>query len=213
MSYVLRSARVSALLKSGETKPITIKKLAEKASDQSVTQVSKEEAKDQGLSTETVIGPLKKESEVIYEVENKRENNKTKDAKIQTPKKNTRKEKHEIIYAPRFSGTKKLVGAHVSVSGGIHNAIKYSLALGANAFAIFLRNQRRWDAQPLNPEHVSMFREGCEENMYPPGSVLPHGSYLINLGNPDQEKREKSYQAFLEDLKRCEILGLTLYNF
>ncbi|CAG8579470.1 9218_t:CDS:10 [Cetraspora pellucida] len=170
MSYVLRSARVSSLLKSGETKPITVKKLTKKASDQSVKQVSKGKAKDHDLSIETVKEPLKQENE-------------------------------------------KLVGAHVSVSGGIHNAIKYSLIIGANAFAIFLRNQRRWDAQPLNPEHVSMFREGCEENMYPSGSVLPHGSYLINLGNPDQEKREKSYKAFLEDLKRCEILGLTLYNF
>ncbi|KAF0464173.1 AP endonuclease [Gigaspora margarita] len=204
MSYVRRSARVSALLKSGEAK-----KLAEKASDQDVKKVIKKETiKDHSISTETV----KQENEIKAE-NKKRVNNISKDTVSQKPKKKVQEKKHEIIYAPRFLDTKKLVGAHVSVSGGIHNAIQYSLSIGANAFAIFLRNQRRWDAQPLNPEHVSMFREGCEENMYPPGSVLPHGSYLINLGNPDQEKREKSYQAFLEDLKRCEILGLTLYNF
>ncbi|CAG8583495.1 28115_t:CDS:2 [Dentiscutata erythropus] len=209
MSYVRRSARVSALLKSGETKPTAIKKLTEKASDQDVKKaIKKETTKDRDISIETV------KQENGLKVENKkRENNKNKDMDSQKPTKKVRERKHEIIYAPRVSGTKKLVGAHVSISGGIHNAIQDSLSIGANAFAIFLRNQRRWDAQPLDPEHVSMFREGCEENMYPPGSVLPHGSYLINLGNPDQEKREKSYQAFLEDLKRCEILGLTLYNF
>ncbi|CAG8507217.1 157_t:CDS:2 [Dentiscutata heterogama] len=195
MSYVRRSARVSALLKSAETKPITIKKLAEKASDQDVTKaIKKETTKDRDISIETV------KQENGLKVENKkRENNKNKDMDSQKPKKKVRERKHEIIYAPRVSGTKKLVGAHVSISGGIHNAIQYSLSIGANAFAIFLRNQRRWDAQPLDPEHVSMFREGCDENMYPSGSVLPHGSYLINLGNPDQEKRSTVGQCTLEE--------------
>ncbi|CAG8502349.1 8010_t:CDS:2, partial [Acaulospora morrowiae] len=83
----------------------------------------------------------------------------------------------------------------------------------ANAFAIFLRNQRRWEAAPLDPKVVNKFREGCAKHNYSPNCILPHGSYLINLGNPDKEKREKSYEAFLEDLKRCEMLGIKLYNF
>jgi len=76
-----------------------------------------------------------------------------------------------------------------------------------------LKNQRRWDAPPLKADDVSSFKSMCIEHNYPAKYILPHGNYLVNLASPDQEKREKSYQAFLDDLKRCETLGLTLYNF
>ncbi|CAG8447480.1 1030_t:CDS:10 [Funneliformis caledonium] len=126
-----------------------------------------------------------------------------------------RKTKQKIPLDMSFTRSKvtKYVGAHVSISGGVQNAIINSLIIRANAFAIFLRNQRRWTAPPLDPEKVKAFRENCIQHNYASKFILPHGSYLINLGNPDQVKREKSYQAFLEDLNRCELLGLSLYNF
>ncbi|PKK74754.1 AP endonuclease [Rhizophagus irregularis] len=117
------------------------------------------------------------------------------------------------MFSKRLSNITKYVGAHVSISGGVQNAITNSLFIGGNAFAVFLRNQRRWTAPPLDPKNIEAFRENCLQHNYASKFILPHGSYLINLGNPDQEKREKSYQAFLEDLRRCELLGLTLYNF
>lgn len=88
-----------------------------------------------------------------------------------------------------------------------------TLTRRGNAFALFLRNQRTWQAPPLDPKFITEFRERCTEHNYQSKHILPHGSYLINLGNPDESKREKSYNAFLEDLKRCEALGIELYNF
>lgn len=105
------------------------------------------------------------------------------------------------------------VGAHVSAVGGVENAIVNARAIGANAFALFLKSQRKWTSPPLSEESIVSFKERMKEYGYSPNVVLPHGSYLINLGNPDADKRKKSYDCFLDDLKRCEQLGLTLYNF
>ncbi|KAF5388826.1 hypothetical protein D9757_005626 [Collybiopsis confluens] len=105
------------------------------------------------------------------------------------------------------------VGAHVSAAGGVENAILNASKIGANAFALFLKSQRKWTSPPLRPESISTFKSSMKEYGYGPGHVLPHGSYLINLGNPDSAKREKSYDCFLDDLRRCEQLGLELYNF
>ncbi|KIJ92808.1 hypothetical protein K443DRAFT_13322 [Laccaria amethystina LaAM-08-1] len=105
------------------------------------------------------------------------------------------------------------VGAHVSAVGGVENTIVNARAIGANAFALFLKSQRKWTSPALSEESIATFKERMKEYGYSPGVVLPHGSYLINLGNPDADKRKKSYDCFLDDLKRCEQLGLTLYNF
>ncbi|RHZ63269.1 hypothetical protein Glove_330g68 [Diversispora epigaea] len=121
--------------------------------------------------------------------------------------------KREDMLPIRLQNVSKLVGAHVSITGGVQNSILNSLAIGANAFALFLRNQRTWKSTPLDPKVITAFRENCIENNYQPNCILPHGSYLINLGNPDKTKREKSYEAFLEDLRRCESLGIERYNF
>ncbi|KAI8866072.1 endonuclease IV [Ramicandelaber brevisporus] len=115
--------------------------------------------------------------------------------------------------APRVVGSKKLVGAHVSAAGGVSNAIKNAVMIGANSFAIFLKNQRRWDSKPLESSEIEAFKTQCRLHGYDPQrDVLPHGSYLINLGNGNKEKREKAYGAFLDDLKRCEQLGIKYYN-
>ncbi|KAG6824265.1 hypothetical protein H0H92_007511 [Tricholoma furcatifolium] len=105
------------------------------------------------------------------------------------------------------------VGAHVSTAGGVENAIWHAAEIGANAFALFLKSQRKWTSPPLTSESIKAFKERMIEFGYSSSVVLPHGSYLINLGNVDPSKREKSYECFVDDLKRCEQLGLTLYNF
>ncbi|OJT12507.1 hypothetical protein TRAPUB_10908 [Trametes pubescens] len=105
------------------------------------------------------------------------------------------------------------VGPHVSSAGGVENAITNAASVGANAFAIFLKSQRKWESNALKDESIAKFKERMKTFGYSPSYILPHGSYLVNLGNPDSEKREKSFACFLDDLKRCEQLGLHLYNF
>ncbi|KAJ7932783.1 AP endonuclease [Mycena leptocephala] len=115
-------------------------------------------------------------------------------------------------YAKRPTSLWK-VGAHVSAAGGIENAIINAAAIGANSFALFVKSQRKWSSAALTETSIASFKALLIEHEYDPRHILPHGSYLINLGNPDAEKRQKSYDCFLDDLKRCESLGLLLYNF
>ncbi|KZT02361.1 AP endonuclease [Laetiporus sulphureus 93-53] len=115
-------------------------------------------------------------------------------------------------FAPRAVNAWK-IGPHVSGAGGVENTIVNAAAVGANAFAVFVKSQRKWVSSPLTSESIASFKSRMKAFGYSPSHILPHGSYLINLGNPDEEKREKSYQCFLDDLKRCEELGLHLYNF
>jgi len=107
----------------------------------------------------------------------------------------------------------KYIGAHVSASGGVENAPLNAKDIGATAFALFTKNQRQWVAKPLTEENISQFRKNCEASGYEPFQILPHDSYLINLGNPDSEALEKSRNAFLDEMRRCELLGLDRLNF
>ena len=107
----------------------------------------------------------------------------------------------------------KYVGAHVSASGGVENAPVNANAIGAKAFALFTKNQRQWVAGPLTDDNISKFKENCKSNGFSPEVILPHDSYLINLGNPDSEMLTKSRKAFLDEMTRCELLGLKLLNF
>lgn len=107
----------------------------------------------------------------------------------------------------------KYVGAHVSASGGVENAPLNADAIGANAFALFTKNQRQWVAKPLAPESIEAFKKNCADLGFGPEHILPHDSYLINLGHPEAEKLEKSRAAFLDEMQRCEQLGLKLLNF
>ncbi|MCP4269235.1 MAG: deoxyribonuclease IV [Candidatus Brocadiaceae bacterium] len=107
----------------------------------------------------------------------------------------------------------KRVGAHVSAGGGVENAPLNAKAIGAKAFALFTKNQRQWKAKPLTSDNIEKFRQNCEANGYLPEHVLPHDSYLINLGHPEKEGLEKSRDAFLDEMQRCEQLGLKLLNF
>ncbi len=107
----------------------------------------------------------------------------------------------------------KYIGAHVSASGGVQNAPLNAAEIGANAFALFTKNQRQWVAKPLTTESIDTFRQNCAEHGFGPESILPHDSYLINLGHPEAEKLEKSRAAFLDEMQRCEQLGLDRLNF
>ena len=107
----------------------------------------------------------------------------------------------------------KRVGAHVSAGGGVENAPLNAKAIGAKAFALFTKNQRQWKAKPLTSDNIEKFRQNCEDAGYLPEHVLPHDSYLINLGHPEKEGLEKSRDAFLDEMQRCEQLGLTMLNF
>ena len=107
----------------------------------------------------------------------------------------------------------KYIGAHVSAAGGVKNAPVNAGKIGATAFALFTKNQKQWKAKDLSDEDVNSFKTAMEENGYTPGQVLPHDSYLINLGNKDQEKWDKSVTAFIDELQRVEQLGLTMLNF
>ncbi|ADO82723.1 deoxyribonuclease IV [Ilyobacter polytropus] len=106
----------------------------------------------------------------------------------------------------------KYVGTHVSASGGVFNAPINARGIGARAFGLFVKNQRRWEAKPLTDKDIEKFKEAMEKNKYTPDVVLPHDGYLINLGNPDAEKRGKSLNAFIDEMKRCEQLGLKYIN-
>lgn len=105
------------------------------------------------------------------------------------------------------------VGAHVSASGGVQNAPINANNIGANAFALFTKNQRRWVAKPLDNKTVSSFKKNCQALGFTPEQILPHDSYLINLGHPEEEALQKSRDAFLDEMQRCEQLGLIYLNF
>ena len=107
----------------------------------------------------------------------------------------------------------KYVGAHVSSSGGVFNAPINANKIGAKGFAMFTKNQKRWDAKPLDEKIINKFKEKMDEFGYTADMVLPHDSYLINLGHPLKEKEEKSLNAFIDELKRVEQLGLKYLNF
>ncbi|ARD59957.1 deoxyribonuclease IV [Kosakonia radicincitans DSM 16656] len=107
----------------------------------------------------------------------------------------------------------KYIGAHVSASGGVANAAVRAAEIEATAFALFTKNQRQWRAAPLSTEAIDEFKAACEKYHYTPAQILPHDSYLINLGHPVADALEKSREAFVDELTRCQQLGLTLLNF
>ena len=107
----------------------------------------------------------------------------------------------------------KYIGAHVCISGGVENAPLNAHELGATAFALFTKNQRQWTAAPLSPKSIEAFGGNCRTDHYQPAQILPHDSYLINLGHPDEEGLRKSRAAFLDEMRRCEQLGLDRLNF
>ncbi|CAM3479837.1 deoxyribonuclease IV [Parendozoicomonas haliclonae] len=109
--------------------------------------------------------------------------------------------------------TRKFVGAHVSAAGGVENAPMNAHKIGGSAFALFTKNQRQWVAKPLTKKSIDLFKERCERFSFKPEQILPHDSYLINLGHPEAEALEKSRTAFIDEIERCMQLGLDRLNF
>jgi len=107
----------------------------------------------------------------------------------------------------------KFVGAHVSASGGVFNAPLNAMKIGAKAFALFTKNQKQWAAKPLDDETIALFKANLAKSGILPKHVLPHDSYLINLGHPEEDKRQKSLEAFIDEVQRCSQLGLDRLNF
>lgn len=107
----------------------------------------------------------------------------------------------------------KYIGAHVSASEGVSKAPVNAAAIGAKAFALFTRNPSRWKSKAIPDKEADAFKANCLQLGYEPAHILPHDSYLINLGSPDTEKLAMSREAFLDELHRCEQLGLTMLNF
>ena len=107
----------------------------------------------------------------------------------------------------------KFIGAHVSASPSVDRAPLNAAAIRAKAFALFTRSPRRWVSKPLGEEQITLFKRGCAECGFTPQQILPHGSYLINLGNPDPDKRKQSLEAFIDEMRRAGELGLTMVNF
>ena len=107
----------------------------------------------------------------------------------------------------------KYFGAHVSASGGVYNAPLNAKKIGATAFALFTKNERQWIAKPLTESDIAKFKENCAANGFTPAQILPHDSYLINLGSPKEDGLAKSREAFIEEMRRCGQLGLDRLNF
>ncbi len=107
----------------------------------------------------------------------------------------------------------KYIGAHISASGGVENAPVNAHLIGARAFAFFTKNQRQWLSNPLTLASIKIFRDNCEKFDFKPFQILPHDSYLINLGHPETGPLEKSRTSFLDEMQRCEQLGLDRLNF
>lgn len=107
----------------------------------------------------------------------------------------------------------KYIGAHVSASGGVENAVLRAVEIGANAFALFTKNQRQWKAPPLKAENIEKFKRFCLAHQISSDHILPHDSYLINLGNPETETLQKARDAFIDEMVRANQLGLKLLNF
>ncbi|KAH0498729.1 hypothetical protein TgHK011_005968 [Trichoderma gracile] len=106
------------------------------------------------------------------------------------------------------------IGAHVSAAGGVQNSVTNAVHIGANSFALFLKSQRKWANPPMTPESQDGFVSQCQHHRYLANEhVLPHGSYLVNLAQADAEKAKQAYDSFVDDLARCEQLGIKLYNF
>lgn len=107
----------------------------------------------------------------------------------------------------------KYIGAHVSAGGGVENAPLNAKEIGAKAFALFTKNQKQWGAPPLTAKSIDAFKKNCASLGFLPEMILPHDSYLINLGHPEEEGLSKSREAFNDEMKRCEQLGLKMLNF
>ncbi|KAI9171920.1 Diacylglycerol O-acyltransferase 2A [Paramyrothecium foliicola] len=177
-------------------------------------------AKQTNSNIEPAINKGKRKAEVEADPDNKGEAASEAVSAAGAPKKRKKKEKAEdampLAERTAVSSLKKAmyIGAHVSAAGGVQNAVANAIQIGANSFALFLKSQRKWDNPPMTPEAKQGFISQCSHHSYDAAEhALPHGSYLVNLAQADEAKAQQAYNSFVEDLGRCEQLGIKLYNF
>ena len=174
------------------------------------TEVKEEEAVDSEISLKKAKRKTKVKEEE-EEVEDGEEGQKKIKRKRKTKEE---KEAEAMPLAARTNGLQMFIGAHVSAAKGVHNTVTNCVHIGGNAFAMFLKSQRKWENPRLQNDHRDQFISGCRDHKYDAAShVLPHGSYLVNLAQEEAEKATQAYNAFVDDLHRCESLGIKLYNF
>lgn len=152
------------------------------------------------------------------------------DGKPVKPKRVAKPKKMKLAQVPARVESRKWIGAHVSTAGGLENAVANGLQIGARSMALFIKNQRTWTSPPLSDRSVELFGKRCagelddliefdepypeSGRLYDPATqVLPHGSYLVNLANPDETKWKKAHESFVDELQRCERAGIALFNF
>ena len=170
-------------------------------------------------ATETVSSaPKAKKARVSKKVQVKEEEEEffaEPSAKAKRPRKTKEEKEAEMLpLAARTTGLRMFVGAHVSGAGGVQNSIGNATHIGANAFALFLKSQRKWDNPALKDEDRDQFIANCSEHeVQSQKHIVPHGSYLVNLAQAEKDKATQSYNSFIDDLKRCDSLGIKLYNF
>ena len=174
---------------------------------------------DEGHSVDGGLTPgkAKRKTKVKAEVKEDDELDENGEPAKKTKRKRKTKEEKEVEAMPlaaRTNGLRMFIGAHVSCAKGVHNSVTNCVHIGGNAFAMFLKSQRKWENPPLQDDHRDLFISSCGDHKYDASShVLPHGSYLVNLAQEEPEKASQAYNAFLDDLHRCEALGIKLYNF
>ncbi|CAF9902974.1 MAG: hypothetical protein GOMPHAMPRED_000050 [Gomphillus americanus] len=180
----------------------------------SITQV--ETAVIQEGSDVTKITKVKVTSKVANGTDDKVEAKQKTSSQKQPAKRKSKEEKEAeaMPLKPRTPNLRMFIGSHVSSAGGVQNSVKTALHIGGNAFALFLKSQRKWDNPALKDEHRDEFKNLCGHHNYAADKhVLPHGSYLVNLAQAEADKADQAYACFLDDMKRCDALGIKLYNF
>ncbi|GAB7324942.1 hypothetical protein MBLNU13_g08752t1 [Cladosporium sp. NU13] len=182
--------------------------------------VKAEPEEDPNFSSEEAPKPTPKKrqpkAKIVKKEEAEEEEEEPAKEKPAKKKRKTKEEKEAeaMPLSARTIGHKLFIGAHVSSAGGVQNAPLNSVHIGANAFALFLKSQRKWVNPPILTEAVDGFHANCKHHSYNQNEhVVPHGSYLVNLAHTDPARTKQAYDAFVDDLKRCERLGIKLYNF
>ncbi|KAI9675201.1 MAG: hypothetical protein M1829_003561 [Trizodia sp. TS-e1964] len=189
-----------------ETKEESVVPAQEPQDDSAVVEELKPARKQR--TTSKKIKPAASEDELEVKKDSKSE--KTRAGR----KSKEQKEAEAMPLAARTSGLKMFVGAHVSAAKGVQNSVTNSVHIGGNAFALFLKSHRKWESPPLLAENKNLFKSFCEEHGYNQEKhVVPHASYLVNLAQVEPEKSKQALDCFIDDLKRCDALGIRLYNF
>ncbi|CDU20141.1 hypothetical protein YYC_00460 [Plasmodium yoelii 17X] len=190
--------------------------LKKEEKDEECDEKIKQDNNKENIKNETIVQKKKidKNNKTKQKIKTKSETNKNVNITYPSIPKSIEKRWEDYKKIIEYAKTTNVyLGAHISASGGVQNAPINSFNVSGMAFALFLKNQRKWDSPPLTEENIKQFNENCKKYNFDKNLILPHGSYLINLANPDKEKREKSYLSFVDDIKRCEQLNIKLYNF